>query len=552
MRFHTDWTYLEHQFGCSIRDKFLMAVRSLDNPKAVTPFLVEHDGRRFGLFLHVEKGNVRTAHLPDDIVPVYYRPYFTFENAERSPYVHATLGDALTSVAGNDRTVVVDRRAPLTIATELRTRFKVQVAEGSEVGAVTLRKVRSTDVAALLGRGRPAAAEVARSLLECSSVRDQLTPYLECQDDNHFAALDSAIQDEGVDLIIASSTLNVQEIAGIPVGHRKRPLAVFYCPGDGVAWILEQGRSAQGQEFSSPRAALQHVLPSASSRIGVETEDVELGLARALDIDGRDWIAADRALRKWRDKNTLPDLPYYLIATRITRHAIESALEFARVALDRNSQISELDPYAVYLRSMSEFAESVMPDAQVARTLTNFHSSARTIFPANPAPYPIDDKMNALKIDAGCLLFNREGVLLGCSDIARTLSRSDAANELYSMFQRGVQHTLIPGSAAGRTGESLHADAVRAIWGQRNQLGGNPLFVDLADPEREYNRDTGHLLGKNNLAHLRLARGDTQKLQEGMVACCEYQWPLRGYAVAYEDTCLVTRNGGLNLTSDEC
>ena len=82
-------------------------------------------------------------------------------------------------------------------------------------------------------------------------------------------------------------------------------------------------------------------------------------------------------------------------------------------------------------------------------------------------------------------------------------------------------------------------------------MAGNPLFVDLADPMREYDRDTGHLLGKNNLAHLRFVRGDKQALQEGMIACCEYQWPVNGYAIAYEDTCLVTSTGGLNLTSDD-
>ena len=58
MRLHSDWSYIGQEFGCSIRDNFLMAVRSLDNPKAVTPFLLEVGNRRFGLFLHVEKGNV--------------------------------------------------------------------------------------------------------------------------------------------------------------------------------------------------------------------------------------------------------------------------------------------------------------------------------------------------------------------------------------------------------------------------------------------------------------------------------------------------------------
>ncbi|MBM3573673.1 MAG: M24 family metallopeptidase, partial [Alphaproteobacteria bacterium] len=346
-----------------------------------------------------------------------------------------------------------------------------------------------------------------------------------------------------------SSTLNVQEISGVPVGRKHRPLAAIYGAGDRFAWVMEPGRVPGGTEFSSPRAALAHALPR--GKIGIESEDVAIGLARALGLDDREWVAADRVIRRWRDQNTLPDLPYYLIATRITRHAIEAALASAAAALRRNAPITELDPYAVYLREMRAFAAAALPGSRVARTLTNFHTGARTIFPANAAPFPVDGAMNALKIDAGCLLFDKDGLLLGCSDIARTLALSDAANQLYGIFRSGVRDTLVPGAAAGRTGAALHADGVQAVWRRRGELAGNSLFVDLKDPVREYDRDTGHLLGKNNLAHLRLVRGDEQELCEGMIACCEYQWPLRGHAIAYEDTCLVTSQGGLNLTSDD-
>src|SRR4051812_36537860 len=119
MQLHSDWAYLEQEFGCSIRERFLMAVRSLDNPKAVTPFLVERSGRRHALFLHVEKGNVEAARLPPDIAPVYYRPYFTFEESERPPHVHPTLADALEAIADGERDILIDRLAPLSIASEL-------------------------------------------------------------------------------------------------------------------------------------------------------------------------------------------------------------------------------------------------------------------------------------------------------------------------------------------------------------------------------------------------------------------------------------------------
>jgi Xaa-Pro aminopeptidase len=548
MRLHTDWAFLEQQFGCSIRGHFLMAVRSLDNPKAVTPFLLEHGSRRFGLFLHVEKGNVEAARLPPDISPVYYRPYFTFEESERPPHVHRTLVDAVQAVSAGEKSMVLDRRAPLAVAQELRTRFSVITEDAPAFGNVSLRHVPCADIARRLAKSRPSAAQAARRLLERSAVRERLAPYLEGHDDARFATLTDAMEKAGLAGVVVSSTLNVQEIAGVPVGAKHRPLAAFYGAGSRHAWVLERGSVTGGLDFASPALALRHALPH--GRIGVEAEDVEIGLSDALALEERELQPADILIRQWRDENTLPDLPYYIIATRITRHAIDAALEFAAAAIKRRDFMTEMDPYAVYLRSMREFTASALPGARVARTLTNFHTGARSIFPANPAPFPINASMNTLKIDAGCLLFDADGILLGCSDIARTLSMSEDGSELYDVFKHGVTHALIPAASAGRTGEAVHAIGANAVWDERARLASNSLFVDLPNPKREYDRDVGHLLGKNNLAHLRLVPGESQRLREGMIACCEYQWPIRGNAIAYEDTCLVTSSGGLNLTSD--
>jgi Xaa-Pro aminopeptidase len=549
MQLHSDWAYLEQEFGCSVRERFLMAVRSLDNPKAVTPFLLERDGQRFGLFMHVEKGNVEAARLPPDIKPVYYRPYFSFEASERAPHVHATVVDALESVADGQRRISVDLRAPMSLATELASRFDIDMERAPRAGTVTLRKAPCSATLQLLGQGRPAAAKAAQRLLDRSPSRDRLLPYLQRHDDPRFTTLDAAMQDAGLAALVVSSTLNMQEVGGVPVAAKQRPLAVVYLHGDSNAWIIEPGRTRGEREFATPEGALHHLLPNGV--IGVETEDVGLGLARDLGLDKREHRPADRLIRQWRDLNVLPDLPYYVIATRITRHAIDAALAFADEAIQSSTVITEMDPYAVYLQSMRDFATAALPGSRVARTLTNFHTGARTIFPANAAPWPVNRASNTLKIDAGCLLFDSSGVLLGCSDIARTLPLSEDARELYDVFQHGVRHTLIPGLAPGRTGDEVHAEGSDVVWSQRDRFRDNALFVDLADPATEYDRDVGHLLGKNNLAHLRLVHGDRQPLREGTVACCEYQWPVRGNAVAYEDTCLVANDRGLNLTSDE-
>jgi hypothetical protein len=545
IRLHSNWAYLEQEFDCSIRDRFLMAVRSLDNPRAVTPFLAEVDGKRFGLFMHVEKGNVEAANLPPDIIPIYYRPYFTFEASEHPPTIKETLADAVDSIAKGEGRIIIDSGAPMSVGSELATHFSLELDDFRECSEVTLRKAPCADTIERLGRRRLEAAQVAHRLLDQSPVRAAIFPYLDQHTDKRFATLDEA----GFVGLVVSSALNMQEVAGVPVGSKQRPIAVFYAPGEGHGWILEAGRVSGGHTWPTAQAALQKVIPR--GKIGVETEDVSLRLAQELGLNNRDYGPADLVMRQWRDENTLPDLAFYVIAARTTRYAIEGALGFAASALDRKIALTEMDAYSVYLRRMHEFVAENMQGFKVRRTLSNFHAGARTIFPANAAPFPLCPAMNTLKVDAGCLLFDDQGVLLGCSDIARTLALSDASAELYSLFQRTVRRCLIPDLATDKSGDTIHEQGVNAIWKRRESLAGNPLFVDMRAPHHEYARDIGHLLGKNNLSHLRFAPGDNHSLREGMIACCEYQWPLKNNAIAYEDTCVVSAEGGLNITSDE-
>lgn len=547
MRLHADWPYLEQEFGCSLRDRFLMPVRSLDNPKSVAPFLLEAGNRRFGVFLHVEKGNVEAAYLPHDITPIYYRPYFTL-GPQESPLVHKTLAEALCSVAASGHRLVLDRKLPIAVVEELSPAFETELEAGVDPGPVTLRPVAPADVLRRLARYRKPAQGAALRLIERSPARARIAPFLDADEDRRFAALDRLMGEAGLSVLVVSSTLNVQEIAGVPVRAKRRPLAAFYMPG-GEAWILEAGRAPQGRGYPDAAAAFIDLCPR--GRVGVESEDVDADLFNALGLTGRDTLPVDRTLRQWRDHNTLPDLAFYVIATRASAQAIDGSLDFARRAVSDGRPITEMDAFAVYMRMLRGAVADAMPQLHVARTLTNFHAGARTIFPANPAAFPLSKAANTLKVDAGCLLFDDEGVLLGCSDIARTLNFSDDGDRLYALLKNGVRNVLVPACAAGITGDAVHAAGVAALWNGSLSPTLNSLFVDLLGPACAYDRDVGHLLGKNNLAHLRLVRGEQQHLREGMIACCEYQWPLSGHAIAYEDTCLVTSTGGLNLTSDE-
>jgi len=549
MKLIAQWTRVESEIGYSLRERFLMPVRSFDNSKAVSPFLLEHGNRRYLLCVHVEKGNASALALPPSITPLYYRPYFSFQADEQPPRaVASTLADAIERVGDAATPIVVDGAMPLAVVQQLRQRFRVEPEPAAPLhGSVSLRRAKPAQISSGLATWRPEAGRFARKLMEQSPHSQRIGDYLEGATEDRFGSLDAALGHAGLDMLVLTSDLNMQEVGGVPLKSFPRPLAVIYRPG-GEVWIMEPGLRQGANSHASPAQALKSL--GRAAPVGVEGEDMGWAFATELQLADDRVTFADQVLRAWRDHSTLPDLAFYIVSTRASLLAIEAALAYAADAVRLRWAATEMDAYAVYLKTLHEMVAARLPQLRVHRTLTNFHSGARTIFPAMPAPFPLTKDSNTLKIDAGCLLFDPAGRLLGCSDIARTLVFSEAGRSLYEGFRDAVRYKLIPACKPGARGRDIHATACDQVWGSAaGAMANDPLYVKL-DDTKKYDRDVGHLLGKNNLAHLTFTSGADGTLSEGMIACCEYQWPLAGHAVAYEDTCLVTPEGGINLTCE--
>lgn len=542
MRLHSYWPYIEHIFGCSLPDRFLMAIRSFDNAKAVTPFVLEKNEKRYGLFLHVEKGNAQAAFLPPDIEQRFYNPYYNFDAAEQPPTVAPSLENLLEEIAGTERNLIVDDHMPQSIVRRIEKRFEITFENTAGVGSVCARKVAFAEVTDILRRERPAANKIARKILQNSRHRDSLFSFLDREEDNRFERLDLMLANENIASLIVTSALNIQELAGLPMRGKRRCLAVIYAKESGL-WLIENASTSEGKEFPSLQEACRQL--AGSGRIGVEMDDIPAWMFAAMGLRNADAVAADNLIRKWRDNGTLPDLAFYILAARASAYAIEKALAFASAR--RSDGITEMDAYKIYIDELYGYVSAHAPGLRVARTLTNFHSGNRTIFPSNPAAHPIDVGINTLKIDAGCMLFDQAGVLLGCSDIARTLCFTNNGADLYEIFRQSVVDRLLPACRSGARGKDIHHLAIEDL--RKADRPGNSLSRKISAPA-DFNRDVGHVLGKNNLSHLQFTAAGGDALGQGMIACCEYQWPLKGHTVAYEDTGLVTDGAGLNFTID--
>jgi len=519
-----------------------MAIRSFDNAKTVTPFVLEKNDKRFGLFLHVEKGNAQAALLPADIEQRFYNPYYNFDREEQPPAVAGSLEELLDDIAGTDRTLILDGHIPQSIVRRLEKRFEITLEKSAGVGSVYARKIQLSEVKNILGRERPAGNRIVRKILLNSRHRESLSAFLDREDDQRFERLDRMLADENIASLIVTSALNIQELAGLPMRGKRRGLAAIYGKDSGL-WLIENDPGSEGKEFPSLQAACREL--AGSGRIGVEMDDMPAWMFAAMDLGSRDAAPADNLIRRWRDNSTLPDLAFYILAARASAYAIEKALAFA--SNSRSDCITEMDAYRVYLDELYGYVSARAPGLRVARTLTNFHSGNRTIFPSNPAAHPIDERINTLKIDAGCMIFDQTGVLLGCSDIARTLCFTKDGMDIYELFRQSVIDRLLPACRNGAEGKAIHHLAIEDL--KRVDRPGNSLSRKIATPA-DFNRDVGHVLGKNNLSHLQFTASSSDVLEQGMIACCEYQWPLKGHTVAYEDTGLVTEGGGLNFTID--
>ncbi|HYC46640.1 MAG TPA: hypothetical protein VED01_14295 [Burkholderiales bacterium] len=546
MQIISEWSRVEEILGCSLRDNFLMPVRTLDNPKSCTPIIIDGGKQRWMVVPGIERGNVEGLTLPPDVTPLYMQRYFTFDDLDNTS-MPRNLAEAVASVAGGAKELVVDAHLPVALQTQLAQSFSLSVEDAPDVGPVCVREVSKQEVEARLTAGRAEAIAAVKRLLERNPNRAALSAHLDATPAARFDELDRTLSEAGLAAVVVTSRINVQEIGGIPLASHMRPIAVVYAAGGKSAFVIERPGAGAAKQHASIGAAISAILPT--GRVGIETEDMGVALSRAMGMSDRDHVPCDVPVRKWRDRIAGHDLAYYIIAARTSAHAIDNALSFASEAVKRGDPITEKDVDRVYFQGLQDHVASTGLPLRVTRFMTNLHSGTRSLYAANPTSYVITKEARTLKIDSGCLIYDKAGYLLGVSDIARTISFTPEGHEIYPLLVDGVRRHMIPAAKAGAVAEDVFKTGVSAVWDRRHELKSTRLTPEVAMPD-VYKRDVGHLLGKNDLSHLRYIAGDKGVLREGMISCLEYQWPIDGHSLAYEDTCLVTAQGGLNFTSD--
>lgn len=475
----------------------------------------------------------------------FHSPYFSFDTYERTGDAYPTLPDAVAGVAGNE--AELDPDLAVGLFTDLARHLHLAPAAGEFRAPMNHYRVPRATVSAEAVRGRDTAARAAGPYLATMSAAPALREWLARPAGDVLSTLDELMRKAGIDAILASSPLNVQELTGIP----------SCLLADGV-WALYQ-REAPEVHVLARRELPWIGLPEAATsdastvralaggaRMGYEELDLTQRAHAGFGLDAYDAVPASRVLRRWRETRSHEDAAYYLLGAQVTRAGIDEAMRVTEAGMASGDYATELDAYERYRATVAAHVATL--PIRVRTYFTHTHAGDRSHIPARATAHPISAK-TSLKIDAGLEVYDERGYLRAVSDITRSAVGTSEAADFYHLLDRTLLEDVLPGCRPGRTGAEVFAAGMDSLERERTWLVDAGFCPPIDRPlGAMFGRDIGHLLGKQEPATVVFEKGDTATLEPGMVAAAEIQWPYHDYCVGTEDVFLITEKEPINLT----
>lgn len=536
---------VQRLLGFAPRERFLMPNTALDARHVIYPPLLIDGGRGFMLLEEIERGSVPAAALPPEIMPAYYAPYFRWDPAERSK-IPLTVGDALRQATG-DAKVAVDAYTSLFLARAVRASARPEAADPWRNRTWRRRQVRTKDVEARFQRTRPEAT--AAALLAIKGDRDErrLCDAVErTAPGGRLASLDAVLGGMGLDVVVLSAPLNVQDVTGIPALGAPSDAIALYERGADAVQVLEAD-AGDGAAISLAEVGTW----LRDRRFGLDEQHLTVGQALACGLRIEEGAAASDAVRAWRERASAFDTPYFVLAAKVTTAAIAATLEILRARLGAGG-MTELDVERVlgdeYRRVLARF--DAAGSFSVRNAHMNVHAGSRTTRPSLPTDYRMGAAETSLKIDSGVFLLEPDGLVRAATDMGRTLVQGAAALDMYDVLRRAVADHAVPAARGGASGRDVFLAATGGLDAQREAIDRTGLGPRVGTFQEAYARYVGHTMDKQRHVSVHFTSAASERLAVGMAGSIELPWAWDRYGLQYEDMFWAGEGAGLNLTRD--
>lgn len=530
-------------FGVDPVAQFLFTTIRRDSHRVTRPIGLLDGDRSALLVRHQELGNAYTAGLAADAV-VPYEPYVTFdERLLHSVRSAESLAAAVAERAGA-RMVGGDGTLPRQHLLALRAAGVAVEISDAEIGPVDVVEVRTSEVLGQMVAWRRYAAETVAPIVDAVPQLEGLSREFTVDVDTRFEDLAARLKGAGAEAALVSAPPNFSELTSL--AERRGCWALWPCEGDRV-FVISQADvfdtpGVVVARYASLGAAVVSLLGSPAPRIAVEDEWVTSGEMMSLEDAGVELVDFSRQLGSWRDVRDREDLPFQVLATRVSRSCIEGAIAWAHERLDQGERVTERQVHLRHLDLIHDFRREHRIPFLIEPYMVNAHSSRRVLYPCLPADFELDPREECMMLDSGVKV-GIGGVVMGTSDMGRTLVRGERFEAAYALIRTIVTERFMPFIRPNTAMEEVHRYAMRAIEDSRGDLEALGMVDPGVDVEQAYRRrNVGHLMGKQESFANEFRPGSQHLLRVGDLGAAEMPWIYGDVALTHEDMWFIGRD----------
>ena len=520
---------------------------SVDGYRSAMPVMASGDGDTPLIFMkEIDRTNVEHLGLTSARF-VWYAPYFSFGGLRDPSDAHPDLSSALRSEVNGAASL--DPALPVQAYRELQGALGVEDGPGDAFAAPPKHYVVGRRaVAAAFEPGRAELQQAAAPFIaDLGSSR--FKPWLTRVPEDRFAILDRLLEEAGLDTLVAASPLAIQDLTGVPMRAVGEEAWVVYPRGSEVVHLFARVEVPwPGLPLATPANASSVKEVAKGSQVGIEEAALSFRAWMGFGLGELEDEPATAILRRWRELRSWEDVAATVIISRVTLDALRDALGYVEQELTAGRRVTELDAYNRY-RSM---VESIIQHRRLPITVrtyfTHCHAGDRSHFPASATDHDVTEQ-SSLKIDGGLEIYDSRGFFLGVSDITRSAVGNARTRSFYELLDRALIEGAIAACRPGVKGAGVFAAGLSYLEPYRDDIVSGGFMPPSDAPMGDlFNRNIGHLIGKQEPATVEFRPSDSGSLEAGMVAAAEIQWPYANYCIGTEDIFLVTDEGPLNLT----
>lgn len=526
-------TRLKELFNVDAQRSLLFSAIRLDSHPLVAPIIAERDGEEPTLLVRQqEQGNILSAGVPREKIR-FYAPWVTIDPEPLDGIEAAGSLKDLVKELADASPVVFAPEIAYTHYLAMEDSIGIEV-EPLKESPVAVYRLDENEILERFAQWRKNGVEAAKDLIKDVPHLDGLEVELDAVGrDTRYELLKDIAKNHALSAIFFAAPPNFSEVTGLEATERS---AALWSAEDGAVYLL------QPQESEVPNSAERiSTFDSTSEAIGsligdgknIGVEEEYIGTALALSLTQGEVVPIQIELSHWRDVRDSEDLPFQVIAARTSVTIMENTLEWTRKRIDRGEEFTELDIYDKYLAELELFTKDIPFD--VEPYFTNLHSSNRMLFPGPPVDFPINASTRCIQLDAGVAV-KQDGVVLGTSDMARSLPRTEAAVEAYEYFFDVVREGIIGQLRPGVVCADVHEGTLDYVAPKLSRM----VEIGMLGKDTDFNgiyrkRNVGHLMGKQESFANELRPGYKHVLHHGSYGAAEIPWRYNGVAIGTED-----------------